>query len=424
MEEANMMPQAANLYYTALVKKPTNVEAMVGLKRTGQIVLSQHISSFDEAVAFGNEETAIDAWHEAEEWDKKLDAVGVELAFPEGKRSAYNSVKNAHLNETYAKATSLLEQEKFEEALVELDAILALDNAYEDAQRLKNIAFCEPRYRRGVLAEESDLYRSALKEFSELLEQDGTYKDAASKRNDVLEAGRFTVALMEFKNGTTQPNVEVKLQALVEQALMGSKDPFLKVVDRESLSMVLQEQSMGMNGLTTGGDVEIGNLLGAKALLKATITTCDYRKSQVQMSTKTGYEKYRIERVNEEGKKYYETKYRPVQYREFAQDASLEFVCTYKFISTVTGEVVSTNAVEGRATDNIRYIQYNGDKGKFFLGGNSGARTNGAARGERDRLMSSRTTLQSLDALADEVGQDLAEDIQRDIERQLLEMIR
>ena len=50
MEEAGMTAQAANLYYTAVIKKPTNVDAMVGLKRTGQIVLAQHISSFDQAV--------------------------------------------------------------------------------------------------------------------------------------------------------------------------------------------------------------------------------------------------------------------------------------------------------------------------------------------------------------------------------------
>ena len=67
MEEAGMMPQAANLYYTAVVKKPSNIDAMVGLKRTGQVVLGQHIAAFDEAVAYDMRETALDAWHDAED---------------------------------------------------------------------------------------------------------------------------------------------------------------------------------------------------------------------------------------------------------------------------------------------------------------------------------------------------------------------
>ena len=32
-------------------------------------------------------EGALDAWHEAEAWDQKLEAAGVDLAFPEAKRA-------------------------------------------------------------------------------------------------------------------------------------------------------------------------------------------------------------------------------------------------------------------------------------------------------------------------------------------------
>jgi tetratricopeptide (TPR) repeat protein len=423
MEEAGMMPQAANLYYTAVVKKPTNIDAMVGLKRTGQIVLGQHISSFDEAVAFGQRETALDAWHDAEAWNEKLSAVGVDLFFPEAKRASYEAVKNAHLDATYRQANILLEQEMFAEALLEFDAILALDPTYQDAPALRNVAFCEPRYREGVLAQETDRYRAAHSQFAEVVGADASYKDANDRLNQVLEDGRFTVAMTEFKNGSSRVNLEVKIQTLAEQALMSSEDPFLKVVDRESLALILQEQSMGMSGLTTGGDVEIGNLLGAKALLKATVTTCDHRESRLQKSYQTGYEQYKVERVNEEGKKYYETKYRQVQYREFVQDASVDIACTFKFISTTTGEVVASETIYGRASDNIRYIEYDGNASKFYLGGNSGARTDGLARSERDRLLSSRRAIRSADALTDEAGQALANQIQAAVERELLNLI-
>ncbi len=423
MEEAGMMSQAANLYYTAVIKKPSNIDAMVGLKRAGQVVLAQHIASFDEAVAYDQRETALDAWHDAEAWDKKLEAVGVDLAFPEAKRATYETVKNAHLDASYRQANILLEQEMFDEALVEFDAILKLDPAYQDAPALRNVSYCEPRYRRGVVAQEADQFRAAHREFSEVTDTDPTYKDATTRLANVLEDGRFTVALVDFKNGSSRVNLEVKIQSLVEQALMGSEDPFLRVVDRESLALILQEQSMGMSGLTSGGDVEIGNLLGAKALLKATITTCDHRQSRLLSSYQTGYEQYKVERVNEEGKKYYETKYRQVQYREFSQDASIDIACTFKFISTTTGEVVSSNTLYGRASDNIRYIAYGGNTSKFYLGGHSGARTGSGARAERDRLLSARQSIRSADALTDEAGQALASQLQAAIEHELLTLI-
>ena len=50
MEEAGMNEQAAAHYMTALRKKPDNLDALTGLKRTGQIVLAKHFVTFDEAV--------------------------------------------------------------------------------------------------------------------------------------------------------------------------------------------------------------------------------------------------------------------------------------------------------------------------------------------------------------------------------------
>ena len=181
MEEAGMTSQAANLYYTALVKKPTNIDAMVGLKRTGQVVLAQHISAFDQAVMNHQREGALDAWHDAEAWDSKLDAVGIDLAFPEGKRATYETVKNAHLDESYQRANELLEQESFEEALRELDAILELDNTYEDAPALRNVAYCEPRYRRAVEAQ-TPLIPGSVQRVGEVVAEDASYKDAAERR--------------------------------------------------------------------------------------------------------------------------------------------------------------------------------------------------------------------------------------------------
>ena len=384
------------------------------------MVLGQHIAEFDEAVAYNNREIA-QRLGQGRRLGQEIVRGGGELAFPEAKRATYER-ENAHLDETYRDANVLLEQESFAQALLKFDEVFA-GSCVPRRGRPAQHRYCEPRYREGVLAQENEQLRTAHKVFKEIVEADAGYRDAADRLMQVLEDGRFTVALTEFKNGSSRINVEVKLQSLVEEALMGSADPFLKVVDRESLAMILQEQSMGLNGLTSGGDVEIGNLLGAKALLKATITTCDQRQSRLNRSNKTGYESYRVERVNEEGKKYYETKYRTVSYREYYQDASVDVACTFKFISTVTGEVVSTQTVYGRASDNIRYIDYDGNRNTFYLGGSTGARTGSTGRSDRERLMNARRTIKSGDALTEEACLQLASQIQGNIESELLKLI-
>ena len=139
-------------------------------------------------------------------------------------------------------------------------------------------------------------------------------------------------------------NVEVKLQSLVEEALMGSSDPFLKVVDRESLASFARTK----HGLErTDLERRRGNWepAGCEGTLEGHHHHLRSTSEPIEPNNKTGYESYRVERVNEEGKKYYETNVPHVSYREYYQDASVDVACTFKFISTVTGEVVSTPTV-------------------------------------------------------------------------------
>ena len=304
----------------------------------------------------------------------------------------------------------------------EFDAILDLDGTYEDAPALRVVATAS-LVTEAVQKRRGGRFREAYKVFGEVIDEDASYKDASERRQASLEEGRFTIALVEFKNGSSLVNLEVKVQSMVEQRLMDTDDPFLKVVDRESLGLILQEQNMGMNGLTSGGDVELGNILGAKALLKATITTANHSVGPLTSSKQIGYEQYKVERVNEEGKKYMETKYREVAYREHQQEASMSIACTYKFISTSTGEVIATNTLYGNVSDDIRYITYNGNKSKFYLAGVTGVRKGSSGRRERDRLFSARKTLKNRDVLADEASRQLANQIQSAIERELRVLI-
>ena len=97
--------------------------------------------------------------------------------------------------------------------------------------------------------------------------------------------------------------------------------------------------------------------------------------------------------------------------------------CTYKFISTSTGEVIATNTLYGNVSDDIRYITYNGNKSKFYLAGATGVRKGSSGRRERDRLLSARKTLKNRDVLADEASRQLANQIQSAIERELRVLI-
>lgn len=425
MESAGMMEQAAAHYMTALSKKPENLDAITGLNRTGQIVLQQNFASFDEAVILNDRETAISSFQDADKYFEKVKSFGVTLVFPAEKRTRFESVKNAHVREIYVEASNNLENLQYEEALAIFETIENLVPGFKDAKELGDYCYCKPRYINAGQNMENELFRSAHKLYSEIVARDAGYEDAQARLQESLDSGKYTVALMKFDNGTTTVNVQNKLSAYVEQRLIDSSDPFLTIVDRESIELILQEQHLELSGLTSGAELEIGSLLGAKAIIKGTVMDCSYSRSSLQQQNKSGFEKYRVEKVNSEGKKYYETKYRPTNYRTYNQTGTLNMSFNLKMISMETGTVLKSETVQVNLSDQINYAYYGGNKNNLYP-----ALLNGVVdysllgHNQLVQLIGARRDLKSKNSMVDEATKNLASKVQSVVEAILLQTVK
>ncbi len=425
MEAAGMIDQAADFYSTALKKKPANLDALSGLNRTGQIILSRHLALFDEATLRSDKESAIRNFKNAESFYDKVNAFGVTLNFPDSKRAQYESVKNDHVQELYTIATSHLEKLEYNQALKLLEEITSLVPGFKDAASLADFAFCTPTYDLAMTAMDDKLFRSAYETFSDVVNRDETFKDASERRDEVLELGRFTIALMSFKNGSNRRNISTKLSSYVEQNLMESNDPFLVVVDRESIDLILQEQQLELSGLTSGAELEIGSLLGVKAILKGTVTGCTVSTTPLRHDNKRGYEKYRVETIDSEGKKRNETKYRSVGYSEFYQSSEVAMSFTLKLVSMETGAILSSKTIESYSSDDVRYLKYGGNARMLYPAKSNGS-VNASSSGHNMLLglIGQRENLKNDNIMVDDVTKNLAVKIQREIESIIKEQVR
>ena len=425
MEAAGMIDQAADFYSTALKKKPANLDALSGLNRTGQIILSRHLALFDEAILRSDKESAIRNFKNAESFYDKVNAFGVTLNFPDSKRAQYESVKNDHVQELYTIATSHLEKLEYNQALKLLEEITSLVPGFKDAASLADFAFCTPTYDLAMTAMDDKLFRSAYETFSDVVNRDETFKDASERRDEVLELGRFTIALMSFKNGSNRRNISTKLSSYVEQNLMESNDPFLVVVDRESIDLILQEQQLELSGLTSGAELEIGSLLGVKAILKGTVTGCTVSTTPLRHDNKRGYEKYRVETIDSEGKKRNETKYRSVGYSEFYQSSEVAMSFTLKLVSMETGAILSSKTIESYSSDDVRYLKYGGNARMLYPAKSNGS-VNASSSGHNMLLglIGQRENLKNDNIMVDDVTKNLAVKIQREIESIIKEQVR
>lgn len=424
MEEVGMMQQAANFYYTAVTKDAYNADALAGLQRAGQWVLNDHLARFDEARLAGNRGTAVSAFERAKAYQNKVERLGIGLLILSETEAAYNRVKNDHLEEVYEEAVAHLENEAFGESLRDFDEVLRLDPKYKDAQSLADIAYCEPLYRNGLKALEREHWRSAYNDFNACVGRDTNFKDAKVLREECLEKGQFAIALVNFENGSNRQGMETKLKSYVQQALGESQDPFLHLVDRENQELILQEQQLALSGvIDANSSVEVGGLMGAKAILKGTVVSCDVNTSSRQRTDMQGFESYKVAKVNEDGKKVYETKYRPVIYQKYKQTREVKVTVQLSLVSLETGKTEMTEIIKREQNDVIEYARYGGDNNNIYP-----ARSNGSVwrLGRRDLLgqLQANNNLRSEASMVDAAISDIANASRSRVEAEAKRMVQ
>jgi len=225
----------------------------------------------------------------------------------------------------------------------------------------------EPLYREGKIFLEEEHYRAAYDRFEKVQGRGRFYKDVVELKARTLEDGAFAIAVLPFEN-TVKTKVAPKVVAHTTNALANLDDPFLKIVDRENIDRILEEQRLGLSGVVDESTaVEVGELMGAQAVLMGTII--DYREElgKLKRSSMKGFESYRVKLLNSETQEYYyQTRYKQVEYNEYYQENRVYLSVSYKLVSLKTGELLASSIVEETKDHHVHYGTYSGDKDKLY----------------------------------------------------------
>lgn len=365
LDEAGLYAEAADMFLQSAIRNPKNIDAKIGLKKTGQQLLNEKLSTFFKNVAMdGSKAEAVQTYLDAESYRDRVSRAGVVLEIPDSYKADFEKVKGEHLVELYNEGQGLFEREEFAAAEKVFARIAKLEPNYKDASSLQNVAYVEPLYRLASADLQAGNYRKAYTQFTKVIDKNSSYKDATNLRQECLTKGQFTVAVLPFTAADNSSTMAAKVQAHAMTALTSTNDPFLKVVDRENIERILEEQRLGLSGVVDEQTaVRVGNLMGAQAVLMGTVV--DYREvpGQMRRSTKDGFESYRVQQVNKEtGEKYFITRYKPVRYSEFYQENKVVLSFNYRLVSLETGEVLVSKVAEKEVTDHVYYATYDGNR--------------------------------------------------------------
>lgn len=410
--------KAAEMYYISLVKNYNNVDAAIGLKKTGQLTLDKILGQFLNNYNADMAKEAVYKYIESEKYYNKVKSVGVELNFPNHYGDYYAEVKNIYLEQVYNEAYLLLEDESFAKAEIKFNEILLIDPSYGDVDELKKKAHYEPIYRKGKDYLEHEKYRSAYYNFQDILVNLHQYRDSKELSDIALSNALLTIAIVDFSNITKYSNLEKQLQSNIEKQLSEVNSPFIKIVDRDNKERITSEQILTLLGnVDEAVSSKAGKMLGVKALLIGELQEFRINDGRLKKGEKKGYIKETITETKN-GEKVKKTVYHKVKYYEYEQSRSITCKFQYKLISTETAEVLVSDIITATANDKIQYIKFEGNDSKLVQGywenmnkksSKDEVRDNYSDNRYVQKLLDGRTIIKSIDNLKVDINKNISQ---------------
>jgi len=360
-EEAGLYEDAAEYYYQAVKKKDSNVDAKLGLRKTGQMALDKKLADFTYAYKQADYKKAVYNYLDAEKYYNKITAVKVELDFPEYHKEYYEEAKGDYLNKKYADGLDKLNREDFNAALMVFEEIRKIDANYKDVKDLYITAKYEPMYRDANLYLETGLYRKAYYTFESIISGAGSYKQSVTLKDEAQQKGTITILVTDLSfTSYNYKETAGKLTSEIKSDLSALKNPFLKIIDPSSLDVnIYQNGQMNM---------QAANLAGIKAVFTGNVTSVGISTSKLSKTEKRGYLKEVTKTKDAEGKEIERVKYIKTTYFEYQQESRANLAMNFKLISTNDNSVMVSDVINLNNLDKIHYATFSGDKNKLIPG--------------------------------------------------------
>jgi hypothetical protein len=368
--EAGLYRDAAQMYYRSVVANNKNIEAKLGLQRTGQLVLQEKLAAFKTHYDNNAVKEAVYAYIDANSYYDQVKSVGIMLVFPPENNVYYDEVKEKYLHGRYAEGLQTLDVEDFPSAEQIFAEILKIDATYKDSKTHFTTAKYEPQYRRGIEQFNNGLYRTSYYTYNNIIAGTGNYKDAIDKRSEALSKALITINVVPFQ--MSHPSLASNTQILRTKSigeLSQLKSPFYKVVADEVLNQLPSDGRKSQPKDLIPFMATYSESITAKAVLTARIIRIDENNNDAQVTTKHGYIKSMIETVDKTtGEKKSVPKYDKVSYKEISQTNTSQVVFEFTLIDVKSGAILVTDAATLNNSSNIHYASYQGDTKNLIPG--------------------------------------------------------
>jgi tetratricopeptide (TPR) repeat protein len=416
LEEAGQYVAAADMYYQSIKKNSRNVNALVGMKRTGQRVLNEFLQKFSKHALMEDYKSATYDYLDALDYQQKIRRVNVDLKIDPKYEAKFEEVKLAYISSVYEQGLKFIAIEEFGKAEKNFNEVYKFDQNYKDVAELRNIAFLEPIYRKAERLKDEKEYRAAYNIYVKILDRVGNYKETKEHKAYVLKKGQIPITLSSVKSGRYHSYAK-SFKQYVLSAIMRINDPFIRIVDRDDIDKVLQEQELALSGrVNENQQVDVGEIAGAKYAVVFDVPSYSVEERPLRKQKKPAFESYVEKYYDEEsGKAKYRTLYRKKTYTVYSAYRKVSMSASYKIISLSTGDVLGTDIITKAFESEVLYATYSGKKSRLYPSNEGHVSTSRAEYNRLQQLFRGNRNLASREVLTSEIYKEASDVVAKKI---------
>jgi len=359
--------EAADHYYSALLKQPDNSQAKDGLKISAQQVLDEKFTQFSKFVLESKIEEAVKKYKSSEKYFRNATSVRVKLNWPSEYDEVYLDVRDEYVLGLYDNALRLFKDKKFDAAEQTFQQIAEYDSSFKDATILRLNTVLEPLYQRGLRQMVKGQFRDANISFGRIIEIDDHYKDSEKQRDLAKESATVSVGVFPVLNQTSGNGDEHFLNELISKKIEKSnKNPYVRISNPEEFHKNIEARGWA-NVIEPQKAAEAGRNFGLRFIVLLQLTVDSEQIIPFRKETKEAYEAFTENILNPiTGTYNYISKFRKTNYEDSYESRKLKLKVAYQFIQAADGKVLYNDEIEEEKSDEQHLLTYNGNINNLY----------------------------------------------------------
>jgi hypothetical protein len=263
---------------------------------------------------------------------------------------------------------------------------------------------------------EAKNYKAAYKVFGQVASFDNTYKQNMQLLNESLQKASLPIAAILVNKKKFNNQEDSLFYQLLLDRLRNSKNPFLKIIDRNSLENQLKEKAFDLNEIIVAETAsKAGKLIGAMYFLLIDINEIIFDEMKPTTTVETAYESFSQRVMNETGDAQSVIKFKKVNYKETKQYRKVTAKVRYQLVSVQSGQIVSSEVFSDEAFDAHVYARFDGNKDNLYPNLPAGNFMPQAPKEWTDKFYELNRNLESLQSLANKTYESISLKIIDDI---------